>query len=178
MPVVPVDVVDDGERLHTFADESQDFIIANHFLEHTQDPIGTLRRFVAVLKPSGVLYHAVPDKRFTFDAERPLTPLEHMIRDHDQGPEWSYRDHVSEFTRLVQRLEGEAAEKHVRTLIADNYSIHFHVWTHETFLRFLFDVRDRYAMPFTLEANVLNRTRDETIVILRKRDPDREPIEP
>src|SRR5262245_59573174 len=40
--LTPVDVVDDGERLLQFAPGSQNFIIANHFLEHTQDPIGTL----------------------------------------------------------------------------------------------------------------------------------------
>ena len=90
----------------------------------------------------------------------------------------AYRDHAYEFTRLVMRLDGEAADEYVRNLVADNYSIHFHVWTHESFMRFLLDVRDRYAIPFTLEANVLNRPRDETVVILRKRDPDREAIEP
>ena len=37
-----VDVVDDGEKLATIADESQDFIVANHFLEHTEDPVGTI----------------------------------------------------------------------------------------------------------------------------------------
>jgi len=178
LPFVPVDVVDDGERLHKFAAGSQDFIIANHFLEHTQDPIGTLRRFIEVLRPGGVLFLALPDKRFTFDAERRVTPVEHMIRDHEEGPAWSSLDHLYEFSREVQRLDGDALEEHVRSMKAENYSIHFHVWTHETFLRFLLDVRDRYAIPFTLEANVLNRTRDETVVILRKRDPEREPIEP
>src|SRR5687768_15644014 len=34
-PLVPVDVVDDGERLATVPDGLQDFLIANHFLEHT-----------------------------------------------------------------------------------------------------------------------------------------------
>src|SRR2546421_13075309 len=38
--IIPVDLVDDAERLTTVPDESQDFIIANHFLEHCEDPIG------------------------------------------------------------------------------------------------------------------------------------------
>src|SRR5829696_632327 len=32
------DVVDEGERLAKFADESLDFVIANHMLEHVEDP--------------------------------------------------------------------------------------------------------------------------------------------
>src|SRR5262249_6702520 len=47
--LVPVDVVDDGERLEKFAAGSQDFVIANHFLEHAQDPIGTLKAHLRVL---------------------------------------------------------------------------------------------------------------------------------
>ena len=42
LDLAPVDVIDDGERLDTVPAESQDFIVANHFFEHCQDPIGTL----------------------------------------------------------------------------------------------------------------------------------------
>lgn len=75
--LVPVEIVDDGEKLNTLKNESQDFIIANHFLEHTQNPLGTIERFMQVLKPGGCLYMAVPDKRWTFDVDRPVTPLDH-----------------------------------------------------------------------------------------------------
>ena len=64
LPLVNVNIVDDGEKLTAFEPNSQDFIIANHFLEHTQDPIGTVRRHLEVLRPDGVLYMAVPDRRF------------------------------------------------------------------------------------------------------------------
>ena len=38
-PFVPPDVIDDGELLETFADGTLDFVIANHFIEHCQNPI-------------------------------------------------------------------------------------------------------------------------------------------
>jgi hypothetical protein len=38
-PMVAVDVLDDGAALATVPDESQDFVIANHILEHVQNPI-------------------------------------------------------------------------------------------------------------------------------------------
>ena len=100
--LVEVDVVDDGETLATVADESADFVIANHFIEHTENPIRTLGRHAQVLKPGGVLYMAVPDKRFTFDRDRPVTPLEHMVADHANGAHHSRRVHYEEWARLVE----------------------------------------------------------------------------
>ena len=43
LPLVKVNIVDDGEKLTAFEPNSQDFIIANHFLEHAQNPISTIR---------------------------------------------------------------------------------------------------------------------------------------
>jgi hypothetical protein len=171
LPLVPVDVVDDGETLKTFQPSSQDFIIANHFLEHTQDPIGTLRRFLAVLRPQGIVYMAVPDKRWTFDRDRPVTPLEHLYRDHAEGPAWSYRSHVREFAELVAGHRGEALEPAVRWIEERNMSIHFHVWTQQGLLEMLIDVRRRFSLPFDVEAVTLHRARVETIVVLRKHGP-------
>jgi SAM-dependent methyltransferase len=166
--LVPVHIVDDGEKLNTIADGSQDFVIANHFLEHTQDPIGTLRRFLSVLRSGGVLYITIPDGGYTFDSGRPLTTVEHLVRDHEDGPACSYRDHVYEFSRCVHKFEGEKLEEHVHAIIRDNYSIHFHVWTHETFHDFLLAIRDRFSLDFTIVASVFNRPLDESICILQK----------
>jgi SAM-dependent methyltransferase len=82
-PLVQVDILDDGERLAMIADSSIDFVIANHFLEHTQDPVGTLLNAFRVLRPEGILYLAVPDKRHTFDRDRAVTPLGHVLRDFE-----------------------------------------------------------------------------------------------
>ena len=43
--------MDDGERLATIADATQDFVIANHFLEHCQDPLGALGNMSACCDP-------------------------------------------------------------------------------------------------------------------------------
>src|SRR5262249_28614265 len=73
--IVQVDIVTDGERLEAIADATQDFVIANHFIEHCQNPIGALLNMFRVLKLGGVLYLAIPDKRCSFDADRPSTTL-------------------------------------------------------------------------------------------------------
>jgi SAM-dependent methyltransferase len=167
-PLVPVDLLDDGETLARVADASQDFVIANHFLEHTQDPIGTVRRHLQVLRPGGVLFLGVPDKRFTFDAPRPVTSPEHLYRDHEEGPDWSYLTHLREWVEHVEQHRGAELEARVAQLAAERPPIHFHVWTQEVLTELLLDVRRRLALPFDVEAVVLNRVFLESICVLRK----------
>jgi predicted SAM-dependent methyltransferase len=164
--LVEVDIVDDGEKLSTFAASSQDFIIANHFLEHTQDPIGTIKRHLEVLKPGGVIFMAIPDKRMTFDRKRPVTTLEHLYQDHREGPARSYMDHVHEWASLVNDLSGERFDAEVRKIVDTQYSIHFHVWTQNELLEFLVDIRREMSLPFDILA--LYQNGFESIVLLRK----------
>jgi SAM-dependent methyltransferase len=174
-----VDIVDDGEKLATVAAESQDFIIANHFLEHTEDPIGTIETHLGKVKPGGVLFYAVPDKRFTFDFRRPVTPIEHMVADHEEGPERSRARHFREWSRFVLEHDPPAdadtgwEERQIEAvagqLEAQNYSIHMHVWTQAEFLRLILTLRDRAEGGFDLEAAA--RAGIEFVVILRKAGP-------
>ena len=81
--LVDVDVVDDGERLEKIEDGSQSFVTANHFLEHCQNPILALENMLRVVREGGIVYLAVPDKRYTFDRDRPVTSFEHLKRDFE-----------------------------------------------------------------------------------------------
>jgi SAM-dependent methyltransferase len=166
--LVRVDIVDDGERLARVADESQDFVIANHFLEHCQDPIGTLLHFFRVLRDDGILYLAVPDKRYTFDCDRPITPLEHLLVDHESGGgKLSKREHVSEYVRLVLKAANpEEVEREADRLLAMDYSIHYHVWTQTELMELLLELRRR--IPFEVE--LFLRRAYEVVIVLRKRD--------
>ena len=163
--IVEPDIIDNGEQLTTIGDNTQDFVIANHFIEHCQNPIRTLQNLFRVLKPAGVLYMAVPDKRFTFDADRPCTTIEHIMRDFVEGPEWSKRQHFEEWSRLVNKRTGDAeVEKEVQHLLNIDYSIHFHVWRSAELLEFV--VALQRLVQFELELFLRNGF--ETILILRK----------
>lgn len=168
LDLVPVDVVDDGERLDTFQAASQAFVVSNHFLEHTQDPIRTLKRHVEVLAPGGKLYLAIPDKRLTFDSERPETTLEHLIQDHERGPEGSYRDHLREYAEKVEKCQPKDLEARVDQLAATNYSIHFHVWSEHSFRRFVNFMIDVQGLPARLIEMRGNPLRQECIAILER----------
>jgi predicted SAM-dependent methyltransferase len=163
--LVPVDIVDDGERLARLADGSQDFVIANHFLEHCQDPIGTLLHFLRVLRDDGILFLTVPDKRYTFDRDRPVTALEHLRADHDGGAELSRREHLSEYVRLVLKAEDpEEIDREVEHLLATDYSIHYHVWTQAELMELLLELRRSVAF----EVEIFLRRAYEVVMVLRK----------
>lgn len=166
--LVTVDVVDDGERLMHFAAVSQDFIIANHFLEHTQDPIGTLARHLELLKPGGILFLAVPNRRYTFDRDRPATSWEHLRRDHLDGPAWSYEDHLREFAELVDQKTGPDLEARVHELRTTRYSIHYHVWDDDEFRDILDRAESEFELPFSVE--YCENLEGEILTILRKCD--------
>ncbi len=162
-----VDVIDDGERLVTFPDESLDFIIANHMLEHCENPLGAMRNHLAKIRRGGYLYYAVPDKRHTFDVQRPLTDFEHLVRDDREGPAWSRRDHFLEWARLVDKAPNpEAAEARAQYLMDMNYSIHFHVWDYDHFQVILRGAHAHLERTFSVET--LEQNDSEAIVVLRK----------
>ncbi len=170
--LTPVDVIDDGETLSTIEPETQDFIVANHFLEHCENPIATIQTHLKKLKSGGVLFYAVPDKRYTFDHLRPTTPLDHMIGDYEHGPASSRREHYDEWARLVDTFDGETEEQtlaRARRLEDERYSIHMHVWTQIEFLRLILACRELLDEAFDLEA--ASRQMIEFIVVLRKRGP-------
>ena len=164
--LVEVDILDDGERLDTISDASQDFVIANHFVEHNQDPIGAVLNMLRVLKPGGRLYLAIPDKRCCFDSDRPVTPLAHLLRDHAEGPEWSRAQHFEEWARLVNKAsDGAEVEKQVAELMHTNYSIHFHVWTPFEMLEFVLALRK--LVEFEIELSLMHDG-VEVIFVFRK----------
>ena len=175
LPLVEIDIGDDGERLDTVEPGSQDFVIANHLLEHTEDPISTIGNWLRVLRPGGVIYMAVPDKRHTFDIDREPTPVEHMIRDYEEGPEGSRRQHFEEWARHVEGVSEDRVSERADILEQIDYSIHTHVFTERTLLELLMAC-DRVVGPIEIEA--VRRNGLETLVVVRKPDPSLAPSRP
>lgn len=165
--LVEPDILDDGERLASLADGSQAFVIANHFLEHCQNPLGALENMFRVLASGGILFLAVPDKRFTFDRQRPTTTLEHLLEHAEHGPEVGRRGHFEEWVRLVDGVTDErAVEERVEELMERDYSIHYHVWTQAEVLELVQALRGRRGLAFDVELAVRNE--HENIFVLRK----------
>ena len=59
-----------------------DYIVASHVIEHIPDIVQFLKDCEALLKPTGRVVVAVPDKRYTFDVFRPLTSVGDLMQAH------------------------------------------------------------------------------------------------
>jgi SAM-dependent methyltransferase len=160
------DVVTDLETMTGIGDASEDFIVANHVMEHVEDPLKAMESISRVLRPSGIAFIALPDKRFTFDYDRTVTPLEHIIKDHKEGPAWSRADHYDEWVRCVDRLDGDAHREKASLMLGQRANIHFHVWDYPAMMEMFAYVARIPQLGLEIETSVLNGI--EVIWILRK----------
>lgn len=78
-----VDIVSPGDDL-PFKDDSVDFILSSHVLEHFYDPIKALKEWYRVIRPGGYIFAIIPHKERTFDKDRERTTLEELIERHNE----------------------------------------------------------------------------------------------
>jgi SAM-dependent methyltransferase len=160
------DIVTDLESMWGIADESLNFVIANHVMEHVEDPLRALKSISRVLRPLGIAFIALPDKRFTFDKDRKITSLDHLIRDHEDGPDWSLAEHYDEWCRCVDGLAGDAHRRKYSIMLGQRANIHFHVWDYRAMLELFSYVTRMPGLNLQVELSMLNDI--EVIWILRK----------
>ena len=146
--LVDVDIIDNGETLKTIGSESLDFVIANHFLEHCENPIEAIKTFLRVLKKKGIVYLTVPDKRFTFDNNRPITTLNHIIKDYNEGADRSRYKHFREWKIMITKKFKDDRDRNLNILKSEKYSIHFHVWTYFEILELMIFLKRKLNFNF------------------------------
>jgi SAM-dependent methyltransferase len=162
----------DGQTFARIANDSLDFVISAHVIEHLRDPIASIVNAMRVLRPAGIHILVVPDMRFTFDRERPETTVEHALLDYGDGGESTCRQAYEEHLRYVHPVltnqhHGEAEIKWQAEDGARRWrelDVHFHAWTRAGFERLL-AAAARYA-PFVVEETV--SVVNENIFVLRK----------
>ncbi|MFZ4632088.1 MAG: methyltransferase domain-containing protein [Patescibacteria group bacterium] len=165
LKLVSVDIICDGEKLEKIPDDSQDFVIANHFLEHCEDPIKAIKNMLRVINSGGFVYLAIPNKEHSFDIDRPVTTFNHLERDYARGPLSSRKKHFEEWVKLVNKTQGrDEIEQAVNSLMKNQYSIHFHVWDTNELLSFFVKIQKYFS--FEIMAFIKNGS--EIIVILSK----------
>ena len=79
---LPVDIVAPGDAI-PLPDNSQDFVVSAHVIEHFPDPIKALREWYRLIRPGGYIFMIVPHKERTFDKDEPRTTLRELIDRHE-----------------------------------------------------------------------------------------------
>ena len=166
-PMVEVEIIDNGETMTEVKDGSQDFTVASHFFEHSADSVTAFKNLLRVTKNNGYIFLVVPDKRFTFDKDRPETPFEHILEDFNEGPGLNKRQHFEEWSKLVDGAEGDKAIKdRADHLIEMDYSIHYHVWSPKNMLEYFVRLREMLDESFDMKLFAENMT--EMVIVLQR----------
>jgi SAM-dependent methyltransferase len=159
----------DAQTFNGVPDASLDFIISAHVIEHLVNPFGSIRSGLRCLKQHGTYLLVVPDKRYTFDRDRPETTLEHLLSDLETGGEDTLLDSYREHCRFVHPLSQpvipeEMIDRHAIRGMQARADIHVHCWTKETFSEHL-----RHLAPMLGFYNPFRTSvRNEAIFIIRK----------
>ena len=80
-----------------------DFVFSYHTIEHTAHPLRALQELARILRENGTIVLVVPHKDETFDHRRPVTPLAHLIEDHERE--------VGSSGRKLRGVRGALGEK-------------------------------------------------------------------
>lgn len=99
-----VDVCSDPGEL-PFKTDSFDYVASSHVFEHIANPIAAICEWYRVLRPGGIIYMVVPDRRFTWDRSRNLTSCEHMFEDYRKGTTDCDVVHIEDFVDNIDWSE-------------------------------------------------------------------------
>jgi predicted SAM-dependent methyltransferase len=111
---LPVDIVAFGDNIPV-PDESYDFILSSHVLEHFPDPIKALKEWHRIIKKDGYIFMIIPHKERTFDKDKKRTTLGELLKRHDNSKydrEPSMSGHYShwiteDIVELIRNIELE-----------------------------------------------------------------------
>lgn len=129
-----------------FHDHSLDYVIASHVLEHVANPVAALAEWYRVVRPGGVIYLVVPNRRAAWDHPRELTTVGHMLEDFLNGTTARDDTHIDEFANGIDwslfrpdtpadeiAAQRAALASGLRETIArgEDINIHFHTFEPE-----------------------------------------------
>lgn len=136
----PGEYTDNGEVLDSVENDSLDYIITVHILEHFQNPLQAIRNHLSKVKSGGWIYYIIPDRNLgSCDIERDLTPLQHIV------------DHYKRQTPPGNTDPG-----------------HLHVWDYTTAWEMFETGRNLLNDTYRIVLFMENHIQTEDIIILRK----------
>lgn len=90
---LPVDIVAFGDNL-PFDDNSLDYVVSSHVIEHFKNPLKALREWYRVIKVNGYIFIICPHKMRTTDINKPRTTLRELIKRDEEGIDLSEDIHT------------------------------------------------------------------------------------
>jgi len=132
----------EATKLKDIPNECYDFLLSCHSLEHVANPIKALLEWKRVIKKGAFLILVLPDKRYTFDVNRPYTSLDHLIQDYKSETDEHDTTHLEEILEYhdIQKDAGVDTVLQLKEKLKDNYSnrtAHHHVFSQDVVKKIL-----------------------------------------
>ena len=162
----------DEEKLSAKVKPPYDFVIMNHVIEHVANPIAVLQELCAVVRPGGLVIVSAPDKEFTFDKPRQLTPFKHLLDEYRDSISYVDDDHYLDFIRytspgIYNSRDGELMANALKS--ARLRREHAHVWNTDSFLEFLKESINFFGLNVAIEFTSPAKDNNfECFVVLKK----------
>ncbi|MBS0018667.1 MAG: methyltransferase domain-containing protein [Arthrospira sp. SH-MAG29] len=136
-----VQVVCAENKYNFFDDNAFDFIISSHVLEHTPNPGQMLEEWIRIVKPGGIVYFVIPDKRYTFDRNRELTSVTLLLEKYDNKTSTTdyetYYDAMVNAEPELRSLSETVRKERVKRAFENQSSIHVHTFTADSINKFV-----------------------------------------
>jgi predicted SAM-dependent methyltransferase len=164
----------DLDGLMAFSNDSQDFVIASHLLEHLSQPFLFLAEIHRVLKVGGLVFIALPDKRFTFDHSRFSEKFDHYIQEIELGWVQPDNNHIDDYiSKVVGKSKDEINEFDRSVELARSF--HVHVFSDIEFVQILRRMISKLNLKFEFidgsRSSSNSGQYEEFILLLRKMGP-------
>ena len=135
--------ISEAASLSQIQDQSYDFLISSHCLEHIANPIRAVKEWKRVVKRAGVMMLFLPNKAHTFDHRRAFTTFEHLLSDYERSTPETDLTHLDEILEkhdyLMDTHSGDPEKFRARSLNNfTNRCLHHHVFN-LNLLKMMFD---------------------------------------
>ncbi len=126
-------IIADGGDLEEVDDCKYDFILSCHSLEHMANPIKALLEWKRIIKNNSFILLILPHKDKTFDHNRPVTSLEHLILDFENETDERDTTHFDEVISFhdLSMDEGIESIDELKKRTFENFTnrcVHHHIF--------------------------------------------------
>jgi hypothetical protein len=136
-----------------------DFVVTSHVIEHLANPIKAIKSWSDnIIKTNGYILSIIPDYRFCFDRNRPLTSIEHLLSDFNNDTSEDDTTHIEEQKTLHDWAYGghkdfyRLCEMNGKTRV-----VHHHTFTPETANQLFIEAGLKPIMTFKHDdLNIIN----------------------
>lgn len=122
----------EGTDLKKIPDNSYDFVLSSHNLEHVANPLKALNEWFRILKEKGKLILILPDKNYTFDYKRNYTTLEHILSDYENDTNEHDTTHLKEILQAHDEEKSGVKYDECKQMLENNFvnrCAHHHVFS-------------------------------------------------